>query len=305
MKFYILTSSDLEGVWRNTQVIPHEETVVVINSQSDNYRAVAENFCIRNSLEYYITESDGTPATGKNSVIKLFLESNNDYMVQIDGDDQITPRGVNLYKAMSQSKDCPDMVALYRQPRFRKILDFDAFIHIINDLRGGCNEDWGLEYPYDKSWMLSPSADWLTSFMKREHNVGIEKATEWANARTAFNKAMQLYSDVNEYMLRMVFYSRNIAEEVCFDNNLLVGEDTIQFLKLKKLAFEGKYNILRRKERHYPSYVQLKNYNSITVSQSKQTMWDWIPPFMDTLNTIKHELPEGYSLPELHDGTYI
>ena len=63
-------------------------------------------------IEHYVTESDGTPATGKNSVLRLFLESDNEYMVQVDGDDMITP-----YVAISTAQrhiQIPQMSSVYK-----------------------------------------------------------------------------------------------------------------------------------------------------------------------------------------------
>ena len=58
----------------------------------------SHGLCVSEGIEHYVTESDGTPATGKNSVLRLFLESDNEYMVHVDGDDMITPYGRNLYR---------------------------------------------------------------------------------------------------------------------------------------------------------------------------------------------------------------
>ena len=65
-------------------------------------------------IEHYVTESDGTPATGKNSVLRLFLESDNEYMVHVDGDDMITPYGRNLYRTAAHT-DAPDVICLQNE----------------------------------------------------------------------------------------------------------------------------------------------------------------------------------------------
>ena len=103
MKVYILTSRDIERLGWIEQVIPQRETVVVINSLDPDYGAVASKWCEERGYEHHITESDGTPATGKNSVIKLFLESGEDYMVAVDGDDVLTHYGYKLYTAMADA----------------------------------------------------------------------------------------------------------------------------------------------------------------------------------------------------------
>ena len=101
VKFYILTSNNIKCLERHFHKIPTSEAVVVINSLDKNYIDAAVSFCVEHKIEHYVTESDGTPATGKNSVLKLFRESDNEYMVHIDGDDILTDYGIDLYKRMS------------------------------------------------------------------------------------------------------------------------------------------------------------------------------------------------------------
>jgi len=65
------------------------ETVIVVNTLSDEYwKAVnAEGFDYRTIR----TESNGKPGKGKNSCNDIFLQSDCDYLSQIDGDDILYP----------------------------------------------------------------------------------------------------------------------------------------------------------------------------------------------------------------------
>lgn len=304
MKFYVLTSRSIEGLQRNTKTLPKEDMVVVINTLDDDYRSLAKDHCETNDIEYYITQSDGTPATGKNSVIKLFLESDQDYMVQIDGDDFLTPLGIKLYKQLSAIENPPDMVVLYRQPQIKKILDFDSmFSSWDGDLRS-LSKHWGVRYPMDKSdpdfERQIPSS--LYKYFIEFCGVDDTTAKRWSIDRYDFNTSMNMFSEVREYMSRMVFYSRKVAEHVNFGNEIIIGEDTIQFLKLKKLAIEGKLNIVRRKERHYPTYIYTDTEEQITRKDFQSGInWDWIRPFLNELDKIRHDLPVNVSLPEFKD----
>ena len=96
----------------------------------------------------------------------------------------------------------------------------------------------------------------------------------------------------------MVFYSRKVAEHVWFDNELLIGEDTIQFLKLKKLAHEGKLRIVRRKENVRPTYIAVRNEDSIMLQYGRNN-WSWLKPFLKELDKISDDLPVDYSLPDI------
>lgn len=301
MKFYFLTSGDHKALDLNAKLIPHENLVVVINTLDDNYVIHATTYCEIHGIEYYVTESDGTPATGKNSVIDLFLASDNDYMVQIDGDDYITPHGVEVYKNLANHPRPPDMVVLYRQPAI-KLFDYDW---IIKNPKSPIPKEWGLKFPMDKSDVGydRQTPEWLYRYFVNICEVDHDTASRWSVDRYEFNQAMIMYSEVREYMCRMVFYSRKCAEKVRFENNIIVGEDTIQFLKLKKMATEGQLRIYRRKERNLPTYLY---YDGIRNSATHDTLqgginWDWIRPFLNELDKIKDTLPHNVSLPEFID----
>ena len=311
MKFYLLTSNSLEGLLRSIEIIPSEDLVVVINTLDDDYLTSAEKHCKLYELEYYITESDGTPATGKNSVIKLFLESDNEYMVQLDGDDVITPYGYELYKSVAQHPDAPDMVVLYKQPQIKSDVDNRTMLRIFDDLsrvRISDKVKSGLKYPADKSAVTYDRHYYETYlhyfFVQQKEDV--RTAHQWSVNRLQFNRLMNSLSEDKEYMCRMVFYSRKIAKHVNFNKELIVGEDTLQFMKLKRLAQEGEFNILRRAEYPKPSYMMLSNMDSVTREYSKNGIdWSWLRPLLDSLHSISDELPiPNRTLPEFIDDTY-
>ena len=97
----------------------------------------------------------------------------------------------------------------------------------------------------------------------------------------------------------------NIAKEIHFDKELTIGEDTLQFLKVKKMALDGKYNVVRRKENRYPTYMTTENDQSVT--KIRKNCWEWMRPLIDKINILeeRNESPQPYmSLPEFIDDTY-
>ena len=164
-----------------------------------------------------------------------------------------------------------------------------------------------LTYPCDKSNPLYATQVYETllwHFMRRAHLDAVT-SHKWSVDRVEFNGIMNKFSEVKEYMTRMVFYSRNIAKEIHFDNDLTIGEDTLQFFKVKKMALDGKYNVVRRKEKRYPTYMTIENDQSVT--KIRKNDWSWMRPLIDKINILKerNELPEPYmSLPEFIDDTY-
>ena len=92
---------------RQFVTLPVDETVVVINTLDENYQRQAVNYCKELGVEYHITKSNGTPGNGKNAVQDVFLASDDEYCMQIDGDDIVTPYGVDFYKDIA-SRNPPD-----------------------------------------------------------------------------------------------------------------------------------------------------------------------------------------------------
>ena len=88
---------------------------VIINTKDKDVEKDLVELVEDCELEYTVTESDGTPATGKNSLLKVFLESDNDYAVGIDGDDYITDYGAQFYNNLAEHPNPPDLLALYNQ----------------------------------------------------------------------------------------------------------------------------------------------------------------------------------------------
>jgi len=315
MKVYILTSRDIERLGWIEQVIPQRETVVVINSLDPDYGAVASKWCEERGYEHHITESDGTPATGKNSVIKLFLESGEDYMVAVDGDDVLTRYGYKLYTAMAESGKAPDMVALYRQPQIKALpinVEWGGFLDRVSDLRKmpqSLKDHYKLTYPWDKSPNGDNHVVWQTTenlyivFRQEPYNLDGEKALHWAHHREQFNHHMIAFSEAEEYMCRMVFFSKEIAKEIDYDNSLMIGEDTYQFMILKLLHQSGKYNIARRKERSIPTYIAIASENSVTLTEGLYN-YDWLEPLNRKIKGLKALKPKTQIL-EIIDGTYL
>jgi hypothetical protein len=64
---------------------------VVINSKNPIFTHKIKNFCGYKNIPCTVTESDGTAATGKNSVFDIFLNSDYTHLAQLDGDDIFYP----------------------------------------------------------------------------------------------------------------------------------------------------------------------------------------------------------------------
>ena len=315
-KYYVLTSGSLESLSRQFETLKPNETVVVINTLNEEYVETATSFCVSNNIEYHITKSDGTPATGKNSVLELFLESDNEYMVHVDGDDMITPYGRNLYRTVALGDSPPDVLCLYNElciknfdrsviDLFRKQVDSNTVSRDVMFIPQKYMPRW--PHDYSKNYMGSsiPSEENLTQyFMKKfSHFLTEERATEWSKTSIGLRKFYTLYNDRNNSMNRMVFFSRKAAEQMSYDPILLVGEDQVQFYKLKKLAYEGKLDMRVRGERPQYSYLYLTDNKSTT--RKDETDYDWQTDLMTELNKMRPDMyPVNYQLEGFRDPHY-
>ena len=111
----ILTSGKLEKLIRCIESVLSQtsDVIVVCNTLDFAYveqaRKVAEDY----NLEFKVTESNGKPAKGKNSVLEIFRSrSQFRYYMQVDGDDYLTPDALSKIATIVQQHPDVDVVGL-------------------------------------------------------------------------------------------------------------------------------------------------------------------------------------------------
>ena len=244
----------MDWLKHHAKTIPFKDQVVVINSLDNDFIDQASTYCKENSIEYHITESDGTPATGKNSVMKVFLESDNEYMVQVDGDDTISEYGHQFYNSVAESEDPPDLIILYNQ--------FQRWTRVwrINDITGEKipvrvirNQPWTRPH---RSYKPEDSPEWLgdlehLSLPEAKKKVTLEKQY---HARSTFLDWAWRHgqgspeSQQRDIFQRMVFYSRKSAKLVNFPTEAIIGEDTLACVEMKEHFVKGNIKMVRNDE---------------------------------------------------------
>jgi hypothetical protein len=112
IKFYALCSENMYALKRHQKTIPKTDLMIILNSMNSQFIKEASSYCKKEGIDFKVTKSDRTPATGKNSVLDEFKSSEHDFMVLIDGDDFLTPHGVFTYKQIADMKSPPDVLAL-------------------------------------------------------------------------------------------------------------------------------------------------------------------------------------------------
>ena len=293
-KFYVLTSNWLKHLKRHTSPdwagIPKEDLVVVINTQSSEYIPIAVEYCEDEGIEYHITESNGTPAKGKNSVIDLFLESDNDYMVMIDGDDYLTPHGVWLYNQVAQMDNPPDAISLVNQwsAHLSKKLAMEKYGK--NGERWPGEDEWPRHYVNGfkiTNWgELDKRNSALALNMQLRMNVPYDKARAYQRYMKDYYRYQRLYSEPSEIHSRVTWLSRKAVENHRFSEDLVIGEDTLFYYHLKHDGINKKLDFKVNNE--YPAtYIYDETTAGIVNLHSHQgTNFDWMGKYNEEVKRL-------------------
>jgi hypothetical protein len=301
LKYYVLCSSNMFTTKRHLDTIPKEDVVYVFNSniwcdqhaeKNSQYLADAEAWAISEGIDYHITYSDGTPSTGKNSVLDIFQASDNDYMILVDGDDFITPHGIWLYDKIAQSESPPDVIALEYQlgliPEY-----FAKTLFQGTDLDPNYKPSYAIRsFKQCKKWWERQVAGTGVP-IDNMHPDGPEYSIALNAAQHKIYSFAYDYIDNWEPHLRVVFYSkRATTSDFRFDPELIVGEDTVQYLNLKYEWSQGNIN-LRHLHEIYPTYVyDQRLQGTVDFENQKNEDWGWIN-WMNRLGETYDELLEN------------
>lgn len=110
----VLTSRNVEKLKRCIESVLSQtsDVVVVCNTLDFSFveqaRVVAEAY----NLEFLVTESNGTPAKGKNSVLEIFRTRSYDFYMQVDADDYLAPDAISKIAAIVQDNTDVDVIGL-------------------------------------------------------------------------------------------------------------------------------------------------------------------------------------------------
>lgn len=295
IKYYILTSDNPEALERHISPeysnIPKEDIIVVINTKDKNYLKYAENWCQKNNLEYHITESNGTPARGKNTLLDLFEESDNDFMVQIDGDDYITKHGVWLYEYMSRMDNPPDALCLKNQ--FSTTLDHDRVTELCRKRKVPIEMIPLSELPvknemyFTANWDVIENSDPSEYFI--QNGCSAEKAKEYSKFHKEFYRLQKLYCEENESHCRVTWMSKNAVKSRRFPEHLVVGEDTIFYFLLKNDALLGNLDVRCNDERPATYIYDQRVPGTVHREVENGTNWTWMDKYNKEVRSLEKE----------------
>lgn len=281
LKFYVLASNNMHTLKRHINPqrsnIPKEDLYVIINTLNENFKDAAVEWCTKEKIDFSVTESDGTPATGKNSFLDIFSNSENDYAVLIDGDDFLTPHGVATYNKIANLLEPPDAVCL--KLGFALTADYYSYGYI-EHTQGLNPENFNgiaSRYFYVKHWR-----------MLIDGTLAREKYLQFASAKIDFNVLKNSMKEWAEYSrksldglethMRVTFISKRAAK-YRFDNTMIVGEDVMNLIDLKHAAHNGEITMFKIDET-LPTYIYEQRTHGISAYTSRKNDgvgWiDWL-----------------------------
>jgi len=290
--FYILCSHNIHALRRQFNTVPLDEATVIINSLDKKFVEEASAYCAENNIRYFITESDGTAATGKNSFLDRFNEDNIPYAVLIDGDDYLTKYGVKLYKAISESENPPDVVVLTNQHNINFNKEMVNAVSTIEE-----RKDWD---PSTLPAKVSPSStvdDWeLLAKGEMITDNFPDYTEEELDTFKKYIKNLQYGMGMDEISTRVVFMSRKVLPYRF--KNFIVGEDTLQYLELKDAHEKGELVIKASKETK-PTYMYDVRISGIALSESRK---NYGRGFLEWTKLLQAELERLKEQGKLHNS---
>jgi hypothetical protein len=282
--FYVLASHNIYALKRQFETLPIEETTVIINTLDLDFLKMAVMYCNGINVRLFITASDGTAATGKNSFLDQFDKDGIPHAVLVDGDDYLTARGVKYYKKLANHSSPPDAIVLENC--------------VVKSWASEVSHEYltGPERPHIdptnvpfKMSILATVTDWelLKSGALIENIEG--KTKEDDDNLVKYIDILRYGMGINEIAARVVFMSRK-ALKIRYNNEFIVGEDTVQYLELKDLHHKGEIKMFSHDE-GYPTYIYDVRLSGIAVTHSGKGhglgFLNWMKILLNKLQELK------------------
>lgn len=273
LRYYILITRGIAQVkrhakmWNGTysQQITKDDVYYVINTRDMEFQAQAIEWLESEGIQYNTSESNGGPSKGKNAVLDAFLASDDDYCIQVDGDDMITPHGIHVHKMIANptvyglpDETPPDVVVLDYQygivpnegygPLSESENIYSAAQFAEDIYNADCIQGMGYRC-FNRPW------EWWDRAMRGEY---FEKGSPYLRALSEAHKKLITYEFkyINKWEThcRVIWYSKKAAGLTRFKEDILVGEDVMNYFDLKHEFAQGNLTMKTLHEL-YPTYV--------------------------------------------------
>jgi hypothetical protein len=289
--FYVLSSHNIYALKRQFKTLPIDKTTVIINTTHIEFRQQAISYCEENKVRYFVTESDGTAATGKNSFLDRFEEDGVPYAVLIDGDDYLTKRGVVMYQRLVEQKDAPDALVLFNQVNITA-----QNHHLAERSQDPIRPHEDPNTLTSRYVQQSVVEDWdkLADGRLVAENVP-DITVEEVEMFKKYISTLQHSMGIDELSTRLVFMSRKVLPYRF--KSLTVGEDTLQYLELKDAHERGELKLVAHDEK-FPTYMYDVRISGIALKESQKDQGKGFIEWMQILLSEMESLKENN---KLHD----
>ena len=208
----ILTSKDQQKLKRCVEsVLPQTTNVVVVCNTLDlSYVKEAQKIADDYGLKFIVTESNGTPGKGKNSLKDYFLSTESTHMIPIDGDDYLLPNAVNVITKIINTKN-PDVIGL-----------IDGLVLLDGETMTA------------KEWQEHPVL-W-------QRSIDITEPKNLKRLNLHIEKIRRISLEHGNFFNRIVLLSRKAAEHVDYDEKLSGAEDIKQSSRFKLMQQQNLIN---------------------------------------------------------------
>lgn len=250
----ILTSRDIEKLERciKSVLVQAEPSniVVIINTMDERYQNLASYLSTKYNLKYVVTESNGKPGKGKNSVLEYFLSTDYEHLIPIEGDDYLLPNALEILSKVQKEHNI-DLLS---------IIDSTTLVD-------------GRETTIDE-YVATPE---YTELVK-----SLVEPNKFKAFALHIAKIRKICVEHGNFLCRFILMNRKIAKLFQFNENLLGAEDTKEHIKMKLLDASNdiSYKLLSTKNVYVYDFAIDGTYFSKLFSsdprQEMQEFWDGI-----------------------------
>ena len=135
---------------------------------------------------------------------------------------------------------------------------------------------------------------------KNYYGLSHEKSVYFDSLTTKYYAEQQKYSEGSEVHCRVTWLSKKAAE-FKFDEDVIIGEDTLQMLELKHEALEGRLSMYTTDEKPATYIYDERNYGTVVIETNFGEDCEWMDTYLNALKDMEHvdKLHENTRLPEL------
>lgn len=226
----ILTTNNIEKLVRLVNNISHIIRVpdlelypiIVVNSTNPRYFQEV----LRLKLPYPViqTESNGLPGKGKNSCLDLFLNSDCDFISQIDGDDLLYPSYLqSLYNHIKQYP-CIDVLGIIPTDIINTKVSAGHVFNISDNLQAGV---WGISVVTpSKTLGVGPSHIWSEALPKSTDFIILQSKK---SARIKMSETLPVAEDhLYSYQLLAEHQKGNLCYLLSMSSDLYIVDRTTE-----------------------------------------------------------------------------